>query len=577
MARKSKSASGSDAYAEPRPASAEAYDIGSLVEALRQVTDVLVTVGDSLDQVAKASLAGTQARGASGDAVALAAKINTWDDPFTEPVASTNPALAAVTAVPLEPNRNPRLRTAIVEPQPPPARYNPGTPGFRYWVTAEAVSRGISFWEAVLPTGTTWSTSNPMRVALVEAGQDLNARYRRMDGLHFYRRPVGGFDVHSCESPDVVCHELGHAILDALKPQLFNAGDPEIAAFHESFGDISAILCALQVPSLCRTVLAETSGRLNVTSRLSRVAEQLGWAIRQLSPTAVDRDSLRNAANRFFYRRIDTLPPSAPANLLSSEAHSFSRVFTGAFLDILARMVATAGVPNEASVVAVSRDLGQLVVDAVHAAPIRTGYFTQVAAAMIKADQARFGGRYRSALNGSFIERGILSVGSAVAVADAPMPSRTPARAEGWVTFEASAGSAFVYSYGERDPDESFRRGLGETPELPLRSVPLAGGVTVDVHAPDEPAVFEVAPAAAGVSAESNVDFNTSARIFLEGLVTRREIDLGPSASLLADPGSKDGVRVTHSLVTENGKTVLKRNHFNCGFCQAGVASLLCI
>jgi hypothetical protein len=44
----------------------------------------------------------------------------------------------------------------------------------------------------------------------------------------------------------VVCHELGHAILDALKPQLFNVASTEAGAFHEAFGDISAILCALQ-------------------------------------------------------------------------------------------------------------------------------------------------------------------------------------------------------------------------------------------------------------------------------------------------------------------------------------------
>src|SRR5437762_11317133 len=109
---------------------------------------------------------------------------------------------------------------------------------------------------------------------------------------------------------------------------------------------MSAILSALQVTSLRGKVLDETGGRLNVNSRLSRLAEQLGWAIRQLSPTAVDGDCLRNAANRFFYVDPNALPPSAPSTELSSEVHSFSRIFTGAFLDALSRMLTTVGAPT---------------------------------------------------------------------------------------------------------------------------------------------------------------------------------------------------------------------------------------
>src|SRR5262249_27765546 len=149
----------------------------------------------------------------------------------------------------------------------------------------------------LLPPQTRWSTNSvPMRVSLV-SGQDLNAFYARNAGLRFFQETVRNLQIFSGESPDVVCHELGHAVLDALKPQLFNAASTEVASFHESFGDMSAILCALQLPSVREKVLQETQGRLNVNSRLSRLAEQLGWGIRQLSPTAVDPDCLRNAAN----------------------------------------------------------------------------------------------------------------------------------------------------------------------------------------------------------------------------------------------------------------------------------------
>ena len=152
-----------------------------------------------------------------------------------------------------------------------------------------------------------------------------------------------GVAVYSGESPDVLCHELGHALLDAVRPQLWNAASIEVAALHEAFGDISAMLSALDLPSVREDVLAGTGGRLSRASRVSRLAEQLGWAIRQLHPDAVDADCLRNAVNSFFYRQPESLPPMAPASVLSSEPHSFSRVFTAAWLESLAGMAEMRG------------------------------------------------------------------------------------------------------------------------------------------------------------------------------------------------------------------------------------------
>ena len=176
--------------------------------------------------------------------------------------------------------------------------------------------------------GIPWEVGTILPVDL-DFGVDLNAFYDR-EGLKFFHGTAAGRTVFSGESPDVVCHELGHALLDSFKPQLFDAASIEVAAFHESFGDMSAILSALQLSSVREGVLAETGGVLRRSSRLSRLAEQLGWAIRQSVPSAVEPDCLRNAVNTFFYRDPDTLPTTAPATSLSSEPHSFSRVFTGA-------------------------------------------------------------------------------------------------------------------------------------------------------------------------------------------------------------------------------------------------------
>ena len=236
----------------------------------------------------------------------------------------------------------------IVNPASAPEAkpHSPGTADFRYWTAAEALRRGADFWGALLP-GTSWEVGSILPVDL-DFGIDLNAFYDR-EGLKFFHGSAAGRTVFSGESPDVVCHELGHAILDSLKPQLFDAASIEVAAFHESFGDMSAILSALQLPSLREGVLAETGGVLHRASRLSRLAEQLGWAIRQSVPSAVEADCLRNAVNTFFYRDPDTLPTMAPATALSSEPHSFSRVFTGAFFEGLAGMLATTASRDEAA------------------------------------------------------------------------------------------------------------------------------------------------------------------------------------------------------------------------------------
>ena len=126
------------------------------------------------------------------------------------------------------------LALAITGPAVPAKRYRLGTREFRYWAAAEALRRGADFWGALLPRSTRWQPGRTLRVTL-DAGVDLNAYYDRR-GLSFFHDTVGRTTVYSGESPDVVCHELGHAVLDALRPELWDAMSVEVAAFHESFG-----------------------------------------------------------------------------------------------------------------------------------------------------------------------------------------------------------------------------------------------------------------------------------------------------------------------------------------------------
>jgi len=352
---------------------------------------------------------------------------------------------------------------------------------------------------------------------------------------------------------------------------------------------MSAILSALQLQSVRTKVLAETGGRLETNSRVSRLAEQLGWGIRQSRPTAVDRDCLRNAANRFVYRPPNTLPPTAPATHLSSEVHSFSRVFTGAFLDALANMLRTTGAPNQANLLTVSRDMGQLLVDGVHTAPITSTCYSSVATAMIQADKVRNGGRYGSALTNAFVRHGILAVHSALELSDAPVPQQVPAAAGMAMISDAGQGSPVVLAYQGREQDEAYKLGQGQTPELPTVATSLGRGLTVKMHAVESEtghAVFgiSVEPATFAEAQATPLSAEQAAGSFLEDLIQTGRLDLGAARSSLFELGEigRTETETTHVLLPDpdnRGSLVLKRKHFDCGFCDrvAGSARLECI
>jgi hypothetical protein len=431
---------------------------------------------------------------------------------------------------------------------PQPQRYNPGTPEFRYWTAAEALRRVADFWAPLLPAGTAWHSTVGARLRVhLDAGQDLNAYYDRA-GLDFFHDSAGRLIVYSGESPDVVCHEFGHAVLDALRPQLWNAATAEAAAFHESFGDMSALLAALQLQSVRERVLFDTQNRLYRSSQLSRLAEQLGWAIRLTHPDSVEADCLRNAVNSFFYKDPLTLPPSAPASLLSSESHSFSRVFTGAFFEGLAGILAALGPVSQASLQRASIEAAKLLVKAITAAPVVPSYYSQIAGAMVRAAQPEF----QQALAGAFMKHGILSPESAQLAAAAGPDNR-----------RGIAGVSNVAS---------------QSADLPTMAIAVGeyglGVETILVHVASQPKSLSVAGAAPNVGSLPPPTHDEAAKSFIEDLLRLGRIDVGKptvrgarAAFALAQPQR----RKTHELKRTAEGMVLNRLNFDCGFdCSCG-------
>ena len=468
-----------------------------------------------------------------------------WEnDPYAQSRPTRPPALAAPVVRPIPDLNAKALPVMIAGSTPKPRRYNAGTTEFRYWTAADALRRTADFWAPLLPSGTNWHSTvgTCLRVSL-DVGEDLNAYYDRR-GLDFFHGSAGRMIVYSGESPDVVCHEFGHAVLDALRPQLWNAATAEAAAFHESFGDMSALLAALQLQSVRERVLLDTQDRLYHNSQLSRLAEQLGWAIRQSYPDAVESDCLRNAVNSFFYKDPTGLPPEAPASLLSSEPHSFSRVFTGAFFEGLAGIFDTFGAATEKNLQQASVDAAKLLIKAIQTAPVVPSYYSQIAAAMMRSAPVT----HHQALAGAFMRHGILSPESAhTAGVAGPESPRTVA---GMVNLAQAAE---------------------DLPTAPIACSEYGLGIdSIMMHVASQPKRFNVAGAAPEAGSLTPPAHDEAAKSFLEDLLRLGRIDLkaaiGNRAGFLLQHPLR---RKTHMLVKMSGGLALKRIHFDCGFACA--------
>ena len=464
-------------------------------------------------------------------------QIKAWEEDPGAPGASVKPIARPVPAL-----DSAALPIAISGSTPAAKTYNTGSSEFRYWTAAEALRRGADLWSSVAPGLAWFSTVGPRLSVALDDGEDLNAYYDRR-GLAFFHDRVDGQVVFSGESPDIACHELGHAVLDALRPQLFDTSFIEAAAFHESFGDMSAILAGLQLESVRSAILAETGGNLYRASRLSRVAEQLGWAIGTSRPDAVDSDCLRNAVNSFFYEPPETLPPLAPANRLSSQPHSFSRLFTAAFLESLAGMFRLRATSDEANLHQASLDIARLLVEAIGASPIVPAYFSQLAAHMIQADAAQFGGKHGDALKAAFTKRGILSLESVNLVSLASKGrSVSPIGVAA-----AGARGAVKREYTVAVPGANY--GLNEDLLVP---------------APAETKQFGVAGAAAETGTVASPSHDRAARAFVEDLFRRGRVDTSSAGAVQATGGLRPAKR-THEIQREERGLVLARRFFDCG------------
>ncbi len=437
----------------------------------------------------------------------------------------------------------------------------PGSSGMRYWTATDALHRARSLWLEAVTGSPRWQATRQLIVDL-EAGHEVNAYYDRGQ-LSFHlaevidRETRKKFRIATGESPDIVSHEFGHAVLDAVRPELWDANYAEVAAFHESFGDISALLSALAVPEIAREFAALPGSTVFQSSRVSRLGEQMGWALRQQRPDLPDPNSLRDAVNTFFYVAPETLPTTAPSTGLSSEPHNFSRVFTAAFLRVIDEMLKTnTGKRTAASVRKVAAFSASLLIAAVQDAPVTDGYYRAVAREMVDEAGRRSKGRYRKAVSTAFVRHGILTVADATDAGRGTPPQRGERRrgaagdvAAGQPT--ASGASSLTVAAGRMD-----LAAFGVDAELELDLGEAASA---------QPSRRRGAVGDTGDDAGEHVTATGSAHFFVEDLFRRNRLDLDSDARAAGAPLQHPRT-VTHRFERSDGALRLRRMRVDCGF-----------
>ncbi|MCD4783555.1 MAG: hypothetical protein K8T10_06965 [Candidatus Eremiobacteraeota bacterium] len=288
-----------------------------------------------------------------------------------------------------------------------------------------------------------WAFSGDQLKVYSHAGEGANAYYARWQksiNFFYFESPAMEKTIQTSQSEDVVSHETGHAVLDGMKPGYLSSWGGETRAFHEAFADSSAMLRTLNNDRNLEGILNETGGDLRKRNRLSMLAEEFGKAIRLMNddPSDDDKTYLRNARNEFKYIPPSDLPSEGPREELTSESHSFSRIFSGAFYDCINTLYDRFAeelpplhppeeeapdqettppqnqepqpIPDRMGALKKARDImGPLLLKGVELAPSSSATFKNIALSMLKADEMINEGVHKQDLEKVFLDRKIIT------------------------------------------------------------------------------------------------------------------------------------------------------------------------
>jgi len=234
-----------------------------------------------------------------------------------------------------------------------------------------------------------WASGRGRLIVMPHAGRGTNAYYDPQAGaLRFLYFGDPEDPVYSCLSHDIVTHELGHAVLDGLKPGYDEVSSPEAAGFHEYFGDALALASALTF----RDVLVKAVGKAPPVldaAFLDHIGEEFGTASSHGDQTYVRRFSDRWTLTELIKND-------------NQNAHDYSQVLSGVFFEFLAflyklkleetrarRQRLNGGVAVAALVNAAKQAARTMLCAVDYCPPVDVSYL-QYARAVLRADEVAF-------------------------------------------------------------------------------------------------------------------------------------------------------------------------------------------
>lgn len=315
-----------------------------------------------------------------------------------------------------------------------------------------------------------WAFGNEQIDLFPDAGEDLNAYYSRDDqSVNFFHGNVHGTNYMSGASGEIVSHEVGHAMLDGIRPDYLTTWKADTNGFHEAFADTTAMLMATLDDGVCARVAEETGGDMTKPNCLALVGEELGHAINeQYGQNVTGGDFIRTFQNDFKWQAPNTVPKNPKGiDPLTTEMHSWSRIWTGAQYDLLSDMVANkmeGGMDQASALKESGQELLSLYGSMLKMAPKRDCSYRQMAQCMLKAD-AQQGGKNHDMIVARFTERNILFEGDDSPMAMAAAVPANPVPTKVTVTLGDDCGmfaGAEVSSVVERDPDVMYATSAGD-------------------------------------------------------------------------------------------------------------------
>ena len=257
-----------------------------------------------------------------------------------------------------------------------------------------------------------WSSTPNLQI-WPKAGKAFNAYYDRPNIKYFFDTdPLTQQVFFAANSSKICTHELGHATLDAIRPDCWSTQCAEIWGYHEGHGDINAVNTVMQSDLVLETALKETDGNLRLSSIISRLAEEFGnafWHARGHKDN--NFNGLRNAVNTFTFIPPENLPPIASDDQLSRECHSYGRLILGVWYDVLVGIYEQekAGGLNQMDAIKKARDVAfPLLIKTIAKTPITLRFHQAIARIMLTVDQEN-GGHYQNVLNKVFTDRKLLA------------------------------------------------------------------------------------------------------------------------------------------------------------------------